>query len=61
MGTTCSEELDACTVGSEVYDVTSMTPEEGTFGVDLARARIPSGFKACATTVNSANRCIPQL
>ncbi|VDL93749.1 unnamed protein product [Schistocephalus solidus] len=61
MGTDCSEELDACAVGSEVYDVTSRAPEEGTFGVDRARSHIPPGFKACATTVNSENRCIPQL
>ncbi|KAL7055430.1 hypothetical protein AAHC03_022922 [Spirometra sp. Aus1] len=61
MGTDCSEELDACVVGSEVYDVTHRAPEDGIYAMDLARPRIPAGFEACGTAVNSENLCIPQL
>ncbi|BHF82961.1 hypothetical protein SprV_0802610100 [Sparganum proliferum] len=61
MGTDCSEELDACVVGSEVYDVTHRAPEDGTYAMDLAKPRIPPGFEACGTAVNSENLCIPQL
>lgn len=61
MGHDCSVELDACLVGSDAYEITSLQMGGDDSGGIGGGQVIPPGFEACATAISAENKCKAHL